>query len=117
MEIIPQPPPRAVPALRRYSPPVLIVVIALHLLFGGGAALWVVSKYSADRKLTFNAGPKSPNPSERALEHRVQLQKKMASVSAPPAVPKRILTTGLAKVVLPPLPEIKSTESAPRTMM
>ena len=118
MEIIPEEPaPRAVPALRRYSPPVLIAVIALHLLFGGGAALWVVSKYSANRKLTFNAGPKSPNPSERALEHRVQLQKKMQSISAPPAVPKRVLTTGLAKVTLPPLPEIKTADSAPRTMM
>src|SRR4029453_6919537 len=90
---------------RRYSPPVLIGVVVLHLLFGGGAALWVVSKYSASRKLTFNAGPKSPNPSERALEHRVQLQKKMESISAPPAVPKRVLTTGMAKVVLPPMPE------------
>jgi hypothetical protein len=118
MEIVPEEPaPKTVPALRRYSPPVLIAVIALHLLFGGGAALWVVSKYSANRKLTFNAGPKSPNPSERALEHRVQLQKKMESVSAPPAVPKRVLTTGLAKVTLPPLPEIKTAESAPRTMM
>jgi len=106
-----------VPALRRYSPPVLIAVVALHLLFGAGAALLVVSKYSANRKLTFNAGPKSPNPSERALEHRVQLQKKMASVSAPPAVPKRVLTTGLAKITLPPLPEIKTAKNAPRTMM
>src|SRR3954452_23649958 len=55
-------------ALRRYSPPVLIAVVVLHLLFGGLAAIWVVSRYSAARKLTFNAGPKSPNPSERALE-------------------------------------------------
>jgi von Willebrand factor type A domain len=118
MEIIPEEPPsKTGRALRRYSPPVLIAVIVLHLVFGGGAALWVVSKYSASRKLTFNAGPKSPNPSERALEHRVQLQKKMQSVSALPAVPKRVLTTGLAKVILPPLPEIKTVESAPRTMM
>lgn len=102
---------------RRYSPPVLVGVVVLHLLFGGGAALWVVSKYSAARKLTFNAGPKSPNPSERALEHRVQLQKKMESISAPPAMPKRVLTTGVAKVVLPPMPEIKTPDSAPRTMM
>ncbi len=105
------------PALRRYSPPVLIGVIAFHLIFGGVAAIWVVSRYSGARKLTFNAGPKSPNPSERALEHRVQLQKKMESVSAPPAVPKRVLTTGMSKVVLPPLPEIKSPEAAPRQMM
>jgi hypothetical protein len=110
-------PAKTQPALRRYSPPVLIGVIVLHLLFGGVAAIWVVSKYSAQRKLTFNAGPKSPNPSERALEHRVQLQKKMESVSAPPAVPKRVLTTGVAKVTLPPMPEIKTPESAPRTMM
>jgi von Willebrand factor type A domain-containing protein len=113
-----EPPPETRSAvMRRYSPPVLIAVIFLHLLFGGGAAIWVVSKYSASRKLTFNAGPKSPNPSERALEHRVQLQKKMDSVSAPPAVPKRALTTGMAKVVLPPMPEIKIPDSAPRTMM
>lgn len=112
-----QAPPQTSPRLRRYSPPVLIAVIVLHLLFGGVAAIWVVSKYSAHRKLTFNAGPKSPNPSERALEHRVQLQRKMESVSAPPAVPKRVLTTGVAKVVLPPMPEIKAAENAPKTMM
>jgi von Willebrand factor type A domain len=118
MEMLPQEPPaKTVPPLRRYSPLVLIVVIVLHLLFGGGAAIWVVSKYSASRKLTFNAGPKSPNPSERALEHRIQLQKKTQTTSAPPAVPKRVLTTGLAKVVLPPMPEIKTAESVPRTMM
>lgn len=109
--------PVAQPVLRRYSPAVLIGVIVFHLLFGGIAALWVVSKYSAQRKLTFNAGPKSPNPSERALEHRVQLQKKMTTVSAPPMVPKRILSTGAAKLTLPPLPEIKSADNAPPTMM
>src|SRR4029078_1216641 len=75
------------------------------------------SKYSAARKLTFNAGPKSPNPSERALEHRVQLQKKMDSTSAPPLVPRRVLSTGAAKITLPPLPEIKAQENAPPTMM
>ena len=110
-------PPTTPPARRRYSPPVLIAVIAFHLLFGGVAAIWVVSRYSASRKLTFNAGPKSPNPSERALEHRVQLQKKLESVSAPPMVPKRILSTGTAKVTLPPLPDIKPTDNAPPTMM
>jgi hypothetical protein len=103
--------------VRRYSAPVLIAVVAFHLLFGGIAAFWVVSRHSAARKLTFNAGPKSPNPSERALEHRVQLQKKMQSTSAPPAVPQRILTTGLARVTLPPLPDIKATESEPRALM
>ncbi len=111
------PPPKAPSRVRRFSAPVLVAVVIFHLLFGGVAAVWVVSRYSAARKLTFNAGPKSPNPSERALEHRVQLQKKTQSTSAPPAVPRRVLTTGISKVTLPPMPEIKSPESAPRSMM
>ncbi|HXA09727.1 MAG TPA: VWA domain-containing protein [Chthoniobacterales bacterium] len=115
--LIEEPPAKASRVPRRYSASVLITVIALHLVFGSVAAIWVVSRYSAARKLTFNAGPKSPNPSERALEHRVQLQKKMQSVSAPPAVPKRVLTTGAAKIVLPPMPEIKAAENPPRSMM
>jgi len=111
-------PARVEPRWRKgYSAPVLIAVVVFHLIFGGIAAVWVVSRYSAARKLTFNAGPKSPNPSERALEHRVQLQKKMQTTSAPPVVPQRILTTGMAKVTLPPLPEIKAPESAPRALM
>ena len=114
----PPPPTAAVRrTLRRYSPPVLIAVILLHLLAGGFATIWVVSKYSATRKLTFQAGPESPNPSERALEHRVQLQKKMQSTSAPPAVPKRVLTSGAAKIVLPPMPEMSSAEPAAPTAM
>ncbi len=118
MEILTQQEPsKTRRAMRRYSPPVLIAVIAIHLILGGVATVWVVSKYTAARKLTFNAGPKSPNPSERALEHRVQLQKKMQTTSAPPVVPQRILTTGLAKVTLPPLPEIKAAEAAPRALM
>jgi hypothetical protein len=77
------------PIRRRYSPSVLIGVVVFHLLFGGIAAIWVVSKYSGARKPTFNAGPKSPNPSEGALEHRVQLQKRAQMTSAPP-IPQRV---------------------------
>ncbi len=103
--------------VRRFSAPVLVAVIAFHLLLGGVATVWIVSKYSAARKLTFQAGPKSPNPSERALEHRVKLQEKMRTLSAPPTVPQRILTTGAAKVALPPLPEINlPNDSAPTVM-
>lgn len=73
------------------SKPFLFISVGFHLLFGLGAAYFVVSRYSTIRNLTFAAGPKSPNPTERALQHRVQLQQK--SQSAPPAVPKRVLTT------------------------
>ena len=93
------------------SRPFLVVSIGVHLLFGLGAAYLVVSRYSAGHKLTFNAGPKSPNPSERALQHRVQMQEK--SKSAPAAVPKRVLTTGAAKVELPPMPSVPGPHLGP----
>ena len=92
--------------------PFLIVSIVLHLIFIGGAAIYVVSRYSANRKLTFQAGPKSPNPSEQALQHRIQLEKKKNTQTVPAAVPKRVLTTGLAKVALPPMPEIPAPKTA-----
>jgi hypothetical protein len=81
----------------------LIVSIALHMLFGGIATLWVVQTMHANRKLTFKGGPPSPNPSTRALEHQVQMAKKQNTMSAP-AMPKRITTAGLAKVTLPDMP-------------
>lgn len=95
------------------SRPFLFISIGVHLLFGIGAAYLVVSKYSAGRKLTFAAGPKSPNPSERALQHRVQMQEK--TKTAPAAVPKRVLTTGAAKVELPPMPSIPGAHTGPAT--
>lgn len=119
METLTESPPAPVvrKAVRRFSAPVLLAVLGFHLLLGGIATVWIVSKYSASRKLTFQAGPKSPNPSERALEHRVRLQEKMKTLSAPPTVPRRVLTTGASKVVLPPLPEINlPDESAPTVM-
>lgn len=102
--------------LRSLSP-VLVISVALHLLFAGGAAVWVISRYSTARKLTFQGGPKSPNPSERALQHRVQMEKKNNAQTVPAAVPKRVLTTGLAKVALPPMPEMpKGPESTKPAM-
>lgn len=88
----------------------LFISIGLHLLFGVGAAYVVVSRYSAARKLTFNAGPKSPNASERAIQHRVQMQEKMKN--APAMIPKRVLSTGASKITLPPLPDITGPKNA-----
>jgi hypothetical protein len=93
----------------------LLVSIGVHLLFGLGAAYVVVSRYSANRKLTFQAGPKSPNPAERALQHRVQLQEKTKRV--PTAVPKRILSSGAAKIELPPLPSLSQPKEPTQPAM
>jgi len=106
----------AAKAPRRWAfSPVLILSVLLHLLFAGGAAYWVVAHYSTARKLTFQGGPKSPNPSEQALQHRVQIEKKMQTQTMPAAVPKRVLTTGLAKVELPPMPEMPGPKNASKT--
>jgi len=93
----------------------LLISVGLHLLFGVSAGYLVVSKYTT-RKLTFNAGPKSPNPAERAIQHRVQLQEKMKSV--PAVIPKRVLSTGAAKVELPPIPQVtqQKNQATPQLM-
>ncbi len=92
----------------------LVISILVHVLFGVGAAVYVVQVYQPKRKLTFKGGPPSPNHSERALEHKVQLAKKQSTMSAPAM--KRIFSTGLAKVALPEMPAMPQPDSAPAKM-
>ena len=74
--------------------------------FGAIDSYVVVAKYSGERKLTFRAGTQSPNRAVRALQHRVQLQQKTQNKSTLAKLPKRILSAGVAKVELPPLPSL-----------
>jgi hypothetical protein len=92
----------------------LFISIVVHFLFGLGAAVYVVQVYNPQRKLTFKGGPPSPNRSERAIEHKVQMAKKQSTMSAP-AFARRIVTTGLAKVTLPAMPAMPNL-SAPAPM-
>jgi hypothetical protein len=93
----------------------LAISVAVHVLFFSVAAYVVVSRYQAARKLTFKAGPPSPNPSSRALEHKVQLAKKQNSMSAP-SMAKRIVSTGLSKVSLPEMPAMPKLAAPPVKM-
>ena len=93
----------------------LVVSIGVHVLFGLIAAYIVVQTYQATRKLTFKAGPPSPNPSSRALEHKVQMQKKQSTMSAP-SIARKIVTTGLAKVSLPEMPAMPKLAVPPVKM-
>jgi hypothetical protein len=93
----------------------LIISVAAHLLFACAAAYVVVQRYQANRKLTFKGGPPSPNPSTRALEHKVQMAKKQSTMSAP-SLAKRITTTGLAKVALPEMPAMPKLAAPPVKM-
>ena len=99
----------------RTSGKFLVVSIAVHLLFGGLAAVVVVQHYQAARKLTFKGGPPSPNPSTRALEHKVQMAKKQSTMSAP-SIARKITTTGLAKVSLPDMPAMPKLAAPPVKM-
>jgi hypothetical protein len=117
MSVLAEPPTTETPNTVRSRAPkwwkrreFLWISIGIHLLFGVGAGYLVVSHYSATRKLTFNAGPKSPNASERALQHRVQVQEKMKN--PPAAIPKRVLSAGASKISLPPLPDITGPKNA-----
>ncbi len=114
--VAPSPPARRRWSWKQFGGKFLVISIAVHLLFGAGAAVWVVQRYQATRKLTFKGGPPSPNPSTRAIEHKVQMAKKQSTMSAP-TVTKRIVTTGIAKVTLPAMPEMpKTNDAAPMKM-
>ena len=99
----------------RTSGKFLMISIAVHVLFGLVAAVFVVQHYQAARKLTFKGGPPSPNPSTRALEHKVQMAKKQNTMSAP-AIARKITTTGVAKVSLPDMPAMPKMAAPPVKM-
>src|SRR5262249_28119758 len=67
---------------RIYSGRFLFFSILFHLIFGVTAAVVVVQTMQAKRKVTFNAVPVGVSPSQRALEHQVQMAKKQAGGGA-----------------------------------
>ena len=93
----------------------LFISIAVHLLLGLAATALVVQRMTAARKLTFKGGPPNPNPSTRALEHKVQMAKQKSTMSAP-AMDKRITTKGLSKITLPDMPAMPKSAAAPAQM-
>lgn len=108
-------PPKSRWSWRRFGGKFLVISVAVHLLFALVAAVFVVQRYQANRKLTFKGGPPSPNPSTRAIEHKVQMAKKQSSMTAP-SLAKRITTTGLSKVALPEMPAMPKLAAAPAKM-
>ncbi len=82
----------------------LIVAILVHVFFGLGAAYLIVQTISARQKTTFAAGPSSANAAKHAIEHKVQMQKKQQTMSAPATIQRITTTATNAKVVLPQIP-------------
>jgi len=102
LEMPPPPPPKKMLTTwqKVLASKFLLVSIGVHLLFGAGAAVYVVQQNITKRVPTFKGGPGAVNPSSRALEHKVSMDKKKNSMSAPQQA-KRITTTGLSKIALP----------------
>lgn len=90
----------------------LFISVLVHVLFALIAVYFVVQTITPKRKLTFKGGPPSPNPSQRAMEHKVNLAKKQRTMSAP-APAKRITTTAMSKVALPSMPVMPSMDNSP----
>ncbi|MCE9612485.1 MAG: terpene cyclase/mutase family protein [Chthoniobacter sp.] len=79
----------------------LLVSIGVHLLFGAGAAVYVVQQNMTKRVPTFKGGPGAVNPSSRALEHKVSMDKKKNTMSAPMQSKRITVNNPLAKIALP----------------
>lgn len=107
------PPVSASPKYKRkaFSAGFLTISICLHLIVAVGAGYWVVQRIEAKRKLQFASGPPTANPSKRALEHKVSLQKKR-NAGGSPAQARRIVVSGLAaKITLPDMPSVPTTST------
>jgi hypothetical protein len=109
-------PPRRTFWQKLLASKILLWSIILHLVFGAGATLWIVQSIQAKRKITFEAASGAPNPSTRALEHKMNMARKQQTMSAP-AQAKRITTTGVSKISLPDMPSLPSaSELTPNKM-
>lgn len=96
-------PPRKSLWRRMSGSKIFMLSIVAHILFGVAAGYFIVQRIQAKRKLTFQGGPPSPNPSTRALEHKMNMTRVKQTMSAP-AQAKRITSTGLSKISLPDMP-------------
>ena len=96
---------------RRFGFNFLTISILAHLFFGVGATYLVVQTIQAKRQQTFAGAPPSANAPTHAIEHKVQLQKKQQTMSAPAPL-KRITTTSNSRVALPAMPAMPHMDEA-----
>ena len=89
----------------------LAISIAAHVLFGVVAAYLIVQTSQVKRKQAFAGTPSRSNAPERAIEHRVQMEKKRQTMSAPAT--RRVTTiSSNTKVALPSVPTMPRFNSA-----
>lgn len=119
----PLPPSPVIAARRRniwqriWNNKFLFYSILAHLIFFFIATAFVVQTITAKRKLTFQGGPPSPNPSRRAIEHKVQMAQKQKTMSAPAQAKRITSTNSLAKVALPAMPAMPTSNAVTPSKM
>jgi hypothetical protein len=120
---LPLPPAFAAPqkhpwySWRRLGMNFLTVSILAHLIFGIVGTYLIVKVIQPTRKQTFDKGAGTPNSPTRALEHKVSMNKKRATMSAPPAAKRITVDSPNAKVALPAMAAMpRSNVVAPATM-
>ena len=106
----PAPPRRPWYHWRRFGLNFLTISVLVHVFLGVGATYLVVQRFQAQHKQNFIAPPSTSTAPTRALEHKVQMQKKQQTMSAPAPV-KRITTTSSSKIALPSVPAMTQLDS------
>jgi hypothetical protein len=108
-----QPPPKKQRKLswQQIGGSFLLLSILAHVLFFTGAAYFVIQIFTPKHN-TFRAGAPSTNPAKALAEHKVNMEKKRKSMSAP-APAKRVVTTGLSKITLPEMPAMPTDVVTP----
>jgi hypothetical protein len=84
----------------------LAIAIFLHVLFGIGAAYWIVEHFQKKHVNFRSTAAPAPNTE---VEHKIEMSKKNTVDSAPPDL-KRIVTTDVSPVILPDVPEVPQTD-------
>ncbi len=89
----------------------LILSLAVHFLFAGGATIWIVQTIHPHGRRMFRSLGAQANPVAGILQHKVQLKQRSA-MSAPVAV-RHATTIGPSKFVLPAMPIMPPAAVAP----
>jgi len=105
--------PRKRKGKKSFSGNALFVTILLHVIFGLLAAYLIVEHFQK-KHTNFTSQP--PPASQEEIEHKIQVQKRNSSQSAPQDL-KRIVTTSVSDIVLPDPPEVPPPDDAQPTMM
>ena len=96
-----------------FSGNALLITIFLHIVFGVGAAYFIIEHFQKKHNNFIASGPPAQ---QNDVEHKVEMAKRNNVESAPPDL-KRIVTTDVSAVVLPDQPEIPPPDDTPPTTL